>query len=69
MTCEGMLLMEALMRVVLPAMFKKFVFQPTNLERRLSRINWKSCFVGLLWKIGKPRYLPKLVQGFIPRIW
>lgn len=48
-----------LAKVVHPAMFSILVFQLSSLEFILSRINWKSLLVGLLWKIGNPRYIPK----------
>lgn len=50
-----------LMRVALPAKERKLVFYPASLALKLSRRNWKSDFVGRLWNIGKPKYLPTLV--------
>lgn len=58
-TWLGMRPRDNLARVVLPAMFMKWVFQPASLVCILSMMNWKSLLVGLLWNIGNFRYLPK----------
>lgn len=63
----GMLLREALARVVLLAVLRNLVFQPTILEFMLSKINWKSPLVGALWEIGKPKCLSKVFLSWMLR--
>lgn len=58
MTWLGIHPSEDWARVVLHAMFKKWVFQHVSIACILSMMSWKSLLVGLLWKIGKLRYLP-----------
>lgn len=58
-----MLLKVAFVRIVLLVRFRNLVFHPDSLFFMLSKMNWKSTFTGLLWKIGKPRYLPKCVSN------
>lgn len=41
------------------------VSQPASLFLRLSRINWKSLFVGLDVKRENPKYLPKCMPSTI----
>lgn len=53
----GILLREALARIILEDILRQFVFQPVI----VSIMNWKSLLEGLLWNIWMPKYLPKEV--------
>lgn len=59
-TWEGILLKVDLVRIILPVILNILVFQSANLFCILSITNWKSLLVGLVWKIGNPKYLPKV---------
>lgn len=48
-----------------PNHVEKLNFPPLILEFMESRMKWKSLFLGLLWKMGKPRYLPKSTLSLI----
>lgn len=65
----GMMLRHDFARVVLPAMFRNFVFHPASFELRLSMMNWKFLFVARPYIIGRPRYLPKMFPLFILRFF
>lgn len=64
-----MLLRKAFAKAVLPAIFRNLVFHPSSLEFRESRMNWKSCFLGFWWKMGKPKYFPNTSLALILRSW
>lgn len=65
-TYEGKAYKTDLVRVTHPAKDKDFAFQALNRWWTLSIINWKVCFVGLLWKTCTPRYLPTSLVHCIP---
>lgn len=56
--CVGMLFNVAFARVVLPAMFRRFIFHPVSFECILSKINRKSLGDEHLCMMGKPKYFP-----------
>ena len=55
------------MSTILPAMDKRFAFQPVSFFLTLSRTKEKSCLQLLGCLSGNPKYLPKLEVGVKPR--
>lgn len=68
MTWLGMLLRMDFVRIVCHVMLSNLDFHPASLFLILSSRNWKSLSEGLLWKIGKPKYLPKALLTCIWRM-
>lgn len=63
-----MVLRAALARTVMPVRLRNLVFHPTSLLLMFSIMNWKSELIGLLVKIGKPKYFPKDSEASILRM-
>lgn len=61
----GIALNVDFIRVSLPIGDRKLVFQMESFFFMLSKIYWKSDGFVLWFNIGKPRYLPKPIEGLM----
>lgn len=69
-TCVGMVELTLLISsMFLAARGNNLLFQAANLSLTLSITIWKSCFEGLSWKMGQPRYFQILLVFGIFKIF